>query len=104
MYKDDACCAECVEDWLWAEEEEYSDVKPGSDLTLQCMCVVKPNTVTWSYSGDGGENWTDVEEGKKGLQLKLKKVSADDNGTMCLLLDANIIRAVDFINLLLFIL
>ena len=52
----------------------------GSDLTIECMSVVKPNTVDWMFSSDGGENWTAVEKGKNGLELKIKKISAEDNG------------------------
>ncbi|XP_063676239.1 uncharacterized protein LOC134812668 isoform X1 [Bolinopsis microptera] len=82
VYKDDACCPDCVEDWLWVEEgkEEIKDVEVGSDLTLECSSVVKPNSVVWFFSSDGGENFTELEDGVKGLTLKIKKISADNNG------------------------
>ena len=82
VYKDDACCPDCVEDWLWVEEgkEEIKDVEVGSDLTLECSSVVKPNNVVWLFSNDGGENFTELEEGARGLTLKIKKISAENNG------------------------
>ena len=69
-----------MEDWLWAEPAEYTDVEPGTDLIITCSSVVKPNSVKWYFSSDSGENWTEVEEGTKGLELKIKNISAENNG------------------------
>ena len=86
VYTEDSCCPDCVEDWLWAEPAEYTDVEPGTDLIVTCSSVVKPNSVKWYFSSDSGENWTEVEEGAKGLELKIKNISAENNGNKDLLL------------------
>lgn len=79
MYEtEDSCCADCVEDWLWATEEEVT-LTVGDDMALSCECVVNPKSVDWLYSGDAGENWEEFAGARK-LTFSRDSVTADQSG------------------------
>ncbi|KAL5263402.1 hypothetical protein ACHWQZ_G008688 [Mnemiopsis leidyi] len=82
---DDDCCRTCVTEWLWAEQVEYVNVTQYTDLELECMSVVKPFKVIWSYSADNGETWQELETSSKNtLKYKIEEITEENDGLyMC---------------------
>ena len=57
------------------------NVTQYTDLDLECMSVVKPYRVIWSYSADNGETWQELETSSKNtLRYKIREITEENDG------------------------
>ena len=84
VYEGDACCPDCVEQWLTAEPAEFTDVTQSSDLKISCQSPVSPTKVDWYFSSDEGATWTEIVRVVNRLDYTIKGITSDNDGkTIC---------------------
>ncbi|XP_063676879.1 SCO-spondin-like [Bolinopsis microptera] len=80
VYEGDACCPDCVEQWLTAEPAEFTDVTQSSDLKISCQSLVTPSRVDWFFSSDEGATWTEIVRELNRLDYTIKDITSDNDG------------------------